>query len=188
MAKHIVTGDQYRTIDRRMREIKRMLDQKNGSPLDPEEVAEHLQRIIDQPSSIIDCSLQPMIPEGWSIREEDQIKSRFQGELIWSPEKIGLHLDEAQKTGSIVGNELRKKLEGQPVLPAKVLDYLLAHPALIPPDWKGKYVYFWGSVYRRSDGNASVRCLYWGDRGWYWLSYRLGHYWGHRDPGAVLAG
>lgn len=46
MATYIVTGDQYRTIDRRMREIKRQLDQDGGSPLDPEWVARELQRVI----------------------------------------------------------------------------------------------------------------------------------------------
>ena len=47
MATYIVTGDQYRTIDRRMREIKRQLDQDGGSPLDPEWVAGELQRIVE---------------------------------------------------------------------------------------------------------------------------------------------
>ncbi|MDD5341409.1 MAG: hypothetical protein PHC97_03155 [Patescibacteria group bacterium] len=42
-----VAGDQYRMIDRKMREIKRELDQKNGSPLDPEWVARELQKIIE---------------------------------------------------------------------------------------------------------------------------------------------
>ena len=44
---YVVTGEQYRTIDRRMREIKRQLDQDGGSPLDPEWVARELQRIIE---------------------------------------------------------------------------------------------------------------------------------------------
>lgn len=47
MATYIVTGDQYRMIDRRMREIKRQFDQDGGSPLDPEWVAVELQRIIE---------------------------------------------------------------------------------------------------------------------------------------------
>ena len=33
MATHVVTGDQYREIDRRMNEIKRQLNQPAGSPL-----------------------------------------------------------------------------------------------------------------------------------------------------------
>lgn len=44
---HVVTGDQYRTVDRRMREIKRQLDQDGGSPLDPSWVARGLQQIVE---------------------------------------------------------------------------------------------------------------------------------------------
>ena len=47
MATFVVTGDQYRTIDQRMREIKRQLDQDGGSPFDPELVADALQRIVE---------------------------------------------------------------------------------------------------------------------------------------------
>ena len=137
---------------------------------------------------IIDCSVQPMIPEGWSIHEEDQIASRFQGELIWDAAKIGLHLDEAQTKGSIVGDDLLKKLDGQPVLPVNVGDYLLNHPALIPLDWKGKAIFFWGTVYRGSDGHLFVRCLSWADRRWLWSSYWLGYGWFGQRPAAVLAG
>lgn len=43
--KYVVTGDQYRIIDRKMREIKRQLDQKSGSPLNPEKVAKALQNL-----------------------------------------------------------------------------------------------------------------------------------------------
>jgi len=50
---HVVTGDQYRIIDRRMREIKRQLDQDGGSPLDPEWVAGELQRIIDASGKVL---------------------------------------------------------------------------------------------------------------------------------------
>jgi len=44
---HVVTGGQYRKIDRRMREIKRQLDQDGGSPLDPDVVAATLQQIVE---------------------------------------------------------------------------------------------------------------------------------------------
>jgi hypothetical protein len=61
-----------------------------------------------------------------------------------------------------------------PVMNANVLDYLLANPDLIPEEWKKdekgntRYIFFWGTVYRRSNGNLCVRCLYWDDSGWYW--------------------
>lgn len=45
--KYPVSGEQYRTIDRRMREIMRQLDQAGDSPLDPEWVASVLQTIIE---------------------------------------------------------------------------------------------------------------------------------------------
>jgi len=97
---------------------------------------------------IIDCSVQPMIPDGWRINPKDQIASRVSGELIWTPEQIRLHLDPAQEgDGVLKGDALQKKLDGQRVMPANVLDYLLANPALIPPDWKEQTVSFWGTVY-----------------------------------------
>lgn len=136
---------------------------------------------------VIDCAAQPMIHRGWSIQPEDQIASRFQGELVWSPEKIRLHIDDAQTKGMIVGNELLKKLEGQPVLPANVGDYLLDHPALIPPDWKWKYTYFWGTLCRDPDGNLCVRCLRWDGRNWGWYGDQLGRHWRDQDSAALLA-
>jgi|GEM_PF-6197245 len=50
MATYVVTGDQYREVDRRMSEIKRQLNQPGGSPLDPEAVALRLQRIVEGPT------------------------------------------------------------------------------------------------------------------------------------------
>jgi hypothetical protein len=51
MATYVVTGDQYREVDRRMNEIKRQLNQPGGSPLDPDTVARMLQLIIERPSA-----------------------------------------------------------------------------------------------------------------------------------------
>jgi hypothetical protein len=51
MATHVVSGDQYREVDRRMSEIKRQLNQPGGSPLDPDIVARRLQLIIEGPTA-----------------------------------------------------------------------------------------------------------------------------------------
>src|SRR4029077_18678487 len=51
MATHVVTGDQYREVDRRMSEIKRQLSQPGGSPLDPDIVARRLQLIVEGPTA-----------------------------------------------------------------------------------------------------------------------------------------
>lgn len=50
----VVTGDQYRRVHRRMREILRELDQNNGSPLNPEKVADDLQEMISPSRSLVD--------------------------------------------------------------------------------------------------------------------------------------
>jgi len=113
--------------------------------------------------------------------------------LYLDGKKVELYLSPKQKMGTIVGNDLRKCLEGKPVLNAAVLDYLLAHPELIPESWKKNEegqtlcTFFWGTIYRDSDGYLCVRCLYW--YGVRWVSY---YYWLDNDwfvfyPAALLA-
>lgn len=46
-AKYVVTGDQYRMVDQRMVEIKQQLNQRDGSSLNPYNVATALQWIIE---------------------------------------------------------------------------------------------------------------------------------------------
>lgn len=143
----------------------------------------------ENPLGIIDCSVQPMVPDGWRIDTKDQIASRFQGELIWSPKKIRLHFDPGQTgKGEVKGENLKVKLKGQPVLPANVVDCLLNHPALIPPEWNRKFVFFWGTIYRDSDGRAFVWCLRRIDPDWYCDVRWLGANWSSFCPAAVLAG
>ena len=110
----------------------------------------------------------PLLPEGWEIEEDN-------GQTSFVPD-FALHLEPEQEKGRIAGNTLRERLKGKPVLNANVLDYLLAHPELIPEDWKGKYVFFWGTIYRNSGGNLCVRYLYWRDGWWAW-----GRNWLDRD-------
>jgi hypothetical protein len=112
---------------------------------------------------LIDCDANPFIPDGWSVEEHKK-----GGMFKFNPEKISLYLSKKQKKRSIEGNDLRKKLANQPVLNANVLDYLLAHSELIPEEWKGKFIFFWGTIYRDSDGNLIVRCLFWYGSRWGW--------------------
>ena len=113
---------------------------------------------------VIDLDSAPFVPEGWKEVEEH----KKGGKLKWDSKKIQLYLSESQKGDKYVeGNKLRKELENLPTLNAKVLDFLLAHKELIPEEWKRdekgntRYVFFWGTIYRHSDGNLYVRCLYW---------------------------
>lgn len=103
----------------------------------------------------------PLIPYvGWTIGEDNSTTS-------FDPNDLVLHVEPEQKKGTITGTVLRERMKGKGVS-AAILDYLLKHTKLIPEEWKGKYVFFWGTIYRNSDGNLYVRYLYWNDSRWNW--------------------
>ena len=133
---------------------------------------------------VIDCDAPSFIPDGLKVKEHQK-----SGKLTWDAPKVTLYLSDNQKDGKIIeGNRLRKELADKPVLNANVLDYLLANPHLIPEEWKGKAIFFWGTIYRRLSGDLYVRSLYWGDGGWDWRSGWLdGGGWRGDDPAAVFA-
>lgn len=140
---------------------------------------------VKQGEHLIDCDANPSIPDGWSVEEH-----RKAGMVKWDTTKqtSALYLSKLQKKGKYsVGNDLRKELANKPVLNACVLDYLLKNPHLIPEEWKGKAVFFWGTIYRVPIGSLCVRYLYWcGDR---WDSnFRwLVNYFSSSYPAALLA-
>lgn len=116
--------------------------------------------------SIIDLDTNPYCPDGWEVVEHKE-----GGKIKWDIAKQAdaLYLSKNQQGGRVVkGNKLRKELADKPVLNASVLDYLLANPHLIPEEWKGKAVFFWGTIYRHSDGSLDVRYLDWGGGRWGW--------------------
>lgn len=145
---------------------------------------------ITQQTHIIDCDANPLIPyEGWKVEEHK--KGR---QFVWDPTKVRLHLSPNLAEGkSIVGNKLRKELDAQPVFNANLLDYLVEHPHLIPEEWKvdekgrTRYIFFWGTIYRNSDGNLCVRCLCWHGGHWQVGNYWLGYVFVVNDPAAVSA-
>jgi len=134
---------------------------------------------------VIDCDANPFVPDDWSVEEHrkgDQFK--------WNKEaqRDALYLSKGQQGGKYIeGNKLCKELEGKPVLNANVLDYLLANPHLIPEEWKGKAIFFWGTIYRDRDGDLCVRCLLWSGDRWDWGFDWLGYDWDDNDPAAVPA-
>ena len=131
---------------------------------------------------IIDCNVDPFIPKRWKV--EKHIKH---GMMEWSSDKVRLHLSPNQnKKDGIQGYDLRKELEKEPTLNANVLDYLLSHKELIPEEWKGKTIFFWGTVFRDSDGDLCVRYLYWDGR-WCWGCRWLDSAWDGGLPAALLA-
>jgi len=131
---------------------------------------------------LIDCDAAPFTQSGWKVE-----KHQKGGQFKWDSAQVALYLSEFQKNGVIDGNKLRNELAGKPVMNACVLDYLLAHPNLIPEKWKGKYVFFWGTIYRDSDGYLYVRYLGWYGDGWGWRYRWLGDVWSGDGPAALRA-
>lgn len=132
---------------------------------------------------VIDCDANPYLPEGWKVEEHQK-----SGPLKWDAKLVELWLAKGQQNGKVLkGDKLRQELVGKPVLNACVLDYLLANSHLIPEEWKGKAVFFWGTIYRLSGGYLYVRYLYWlGDR-WFWSYYWLDIDWYDNYPSALRA-
>ncbi|OGZ23302.1 MAG: hypothetical protein A2981_02600 [Candidatus Nealsonbacteria bacterium RIFCSPLOWO2_01_FULL_38_120] len=132
---------------------------------------------------IIDCDADPFVPSGFTL-----MSHRKGGQIIWDPRKAELYLSKGQKNGKVIsGNDLDKELANvSGILNANVLDYLLAHQELIPKEWEGKFVYFWGTEYL-SVGTSYVRYLRRGGGRWYSYSYWLGYGWDGDSPAARFA-
>jgi hypothetical protein len=129
---------------------------------------------------LIDCDIAPFVPDGWTV--EEHIPG---GQLDFSSAKVKLYLAKKQKEGFVVGNDLRKELRNKSVMNANVLDWYLAHSKKIPNAWKGKYVFFWGTIYRNADGVLYVRCLYWDGNQWDWNCSWLDSNFYSNSPAAV---
>jgi hypothetical protein len=137
---------------------------------------------------IIDCDAAPFVPSGWKGVEQHQTGGSF----AWDPKAVEFYRSKFQQHGKhIRGEKLRDELRDKPVLNANVLDYLLAHPHLIPEEWKHdeqgrtRYIFFWGTIYRGSAGSACVRYLSWDGGRWLWYYFWLGIGWSDYDPAAL---
>lgn len=133
---------------------------------------------------VIDLDADPRIPyDGWKVEEHKK-----GGQFKWDASKVQLFLHSKQQGGSIEGNKLRKEFANQPVYNANLLDYLLDNPHLIPEEWKGKAICFWGTIYRDSDDDLCVRFLVWDGGLWRQDSCWLGISFDADHPSAVAAG
>lgn len=134
----------------------------------------------DSNRPIIDCDADPLVMTGWKVEEH-----RKGGQFNFDSSEVRLYLSNSQwGRATINGHELRKELSEKPILNANVLDYLLAHPQLIPDEWKEKAVFFWGTIYC-SDESSFVRYLSWRGGMWAWNVLWLGHDWCGGEPAAL---
>ena len=148
--------------------------------------------LLTVPEHLIDCDANPFNPwanDGFTIEEHQK-----GGQWKFDPKQVEFFLASGQKDGKVIeGNKLRKELAKKSVFNANVLDYLLAHPELIPDEWKTggngntRYIFFWGTVYRHRGGLLYVRFLDWDDGRWRWGSRWLDDGWRGRNPAAVRA-
>ena len=146
-------------------------------------IAARLQTPTTPANLIIDLDADPFIPSGLTVVEHQR-----GGQLTWDASEIALYLSKHQQGNShIQGDELRDELKGKPVYNANLLDYLLEHPHLIPEEWQGKHVFFWGTLYCDAGGLFLVRYLYKGSRKWRWSGHWLDCCWPSNCPAAVLA-
>lgn len=148
----------------------------------------------------IDTDLDPRLPfNGASIKKHVRqgkvvIEKRVDG-LYIGGQKVILWRSVRQINGrSVVGCELLKEADGQLILSASILDFLLANQEYIPEEWKEKdengntiFIFFWVTIYRDSYGYLCVRCLYWFegacDESYDWLDRG----WDASNPAAVCA-
>ena len=108
----------------------------------------------------------------------------------------------------MTGRDLLKELEENkiPVMNTCVLDYLLAHPELIPENWKkdekgdARNIFFWGTIYHTPKefwyphGKSYVRGLIYRHNSfspdlcrWHWLERNINSEFGTESPAAILA-
>lgn len=112
---------------------------------------------------MVDLDADPMVYDGWEVVEHTK-----GGMVEHTPTSIDLHMDSAQGAGCILGTDLRAWLKHRSPFNANYLDFLMQHPHLIPEWWKRKAVSFWGTIYRRPDGDLIVRSLIWDRVGSRW--------------------
>jgi len=132
---------------------------------------------------IIDCDAAPYLHPYWEVKEHQK-----GGLLEWNLENIALYKSDQQKpfiaTGrSIHGEDLYKELTlmNKKLLNANTMKYLRDHKELIPEDWQGKRIFFWGTIMYDQDGDECVYCLEYkehsGRRGVEWANWGEEYQW-----------
>ncbi len=126
------------------------------------------------------------IGKGWSIEEQDE-RSLALSEVNLADIQLVTTLQNGEER--VEGEEKLRRLKaaGYIRLDAKILQTLWGNKNLIPESWKGKHVYFDGTVLRSPNGLRYVLYLCWYGDEWRWLYYWLEGDWDGHDPSAVLA-
>ena len=127
-----------------------------------------------KPSELIDCDAKPLVPNHGVLRMFVE-KHQEGGLFRWDSTMVELFVTKSQRAGWVYSMDaLLGELTGKSLLNANVLDYLLAHPSLIPKEWKEDAdgyplcIGFCGTTYRNPYGGLVIRCLFHQDGNWTW--------------------
>jgi hypothetical protein len=108
-------------------------------------------------SRVVDSNKLPFVQKGVWVD-----KHIGNGDVVWHKNKFAklLYPLESQKEEDLItGIDFQKEIMQRPVMNATVLDWLLENPSCIPSEWKGKKIFFWGTIYRDGYDELFVRYL-----------------------------
>ncbi|MES2953315.1 MAG: hypothetical protein V4674_02045 [Patescibacteria group bacterium] len=107
----------------------------------------------------VDLSASPSLYSSLAVVQEHEVGPQH---WEWDPGNTELYVHQYQRKGWALNTvELRKELAGRKTLNACLIDFLLAHPHLIPPEWESWHVLFLGTTYRDVMFDVSrIRYLY----------------------------
>jgi len=134
----------------------------------------------------INFDASPTVPEGFEVVEH--IKA---GQLKFDSTKIILMTPKTEFNGVIFGkpyqDQIKELSKRRKIIAcnANLLDFYLANPLIIPDEWKGKSIVFWGTIYENWSGRY-VRCLVWNGKRWVETWGCLDGWFGKKTPAAVL--
>lgn len=118
-------------------------------------------RFIMTQEHFINCDDIPRIPKGWELIRHDQC-----GKIKWETENVSFYVvPDLQENGKkIRGYGVRRMIEEMPVLNINAMRYLLRRQCLIPKKWRGKAIFFWGTIFRDHNHNLIVYYMFWEDK------------------------
>lgn len=129
---------------------------------------------------LVDLGVEPLLSEGWEVEEHQkgkQAKLELKDENLYlDGNRLYFYLSKQQQRGRSIGGNtfLTEDLVNKNVINVNLLHYLRVNQYLIPESWKfdsygnKRCIHFCGTIYRHSDGNLALPCLYWDSSKWEW--------------------
>lgn len=118
---------------------------------------------------------------------KEVVENKTYGSVEWDEKSVELYLSEKQKTRYISGIDLREEMKDKNPVNLAFLNFFVENPKFFPKEWRGRYVYGWGTIVRSDHGNLFVPYLCEGGcevlLNWFWLD----NDWDGYDPALRFA-